>query len=129
MQNKISYSDIDLTFTIHPVKGDIVLSTNDQAVKRAIKNLIMTAFYERPFHPEIGSSLRKMLFEPMSPISLSYIRKEIYDVITNFEPRAKIIDIIVDTTPDYNAVVITIKFYILSITTPIVLQILLDRVR
>ena len=57
-----TYIDLDLDFTRHPVTNDVVKITDVEAVKRSVKNLINTQFYERPFHPELGCGVRDMLF-------------------------------------------------------------------
>ena len=84
------FTDIDLTFNKQPGKGDIVLSYDDQAVIRSVRNLLQTRFYERPFQPELGSNLNSLLFELISPITASALETEIRNVISNFESRANI---------------------------------------
>jgi phage baseplate assembly protein W len=123
------YSDIDLTFTMHPVKKDIVLSIDDQAIARAVRNLILTNHYERPFHPEIGSNVRKMLFEPISPLTANYLQREIEDTIKNYEPRVKIQQVVVQVNPDSNSYSAIISFYINNRTQPSTLNLVLQRLR
>jgi len=123
------YSDIDLTFTMHPVKKDIVLSIDDQAIARAVRNLILTNHYERPFHPEIGSNVRKMLFEPISPLTANYLQREIEDTIRNFEPRVRLQQVVVQTEPDSNAYSAIISFFINNNTAPTTINFVLQRLR
>ena len=123
------YSDIDLTFTMHPVKKDIVTSVDDQAVIRSVRNLIMTNHYERPFHPEIGSNVRKMLFEPISPLTANYLQREIEDTIKNFEPRVKLQQVIVQVEPDANYYSAIISFFINNRTEPTTVNLILQRLR
>jgi phage baseplate assembly protein W len=85
-----TYSDLDLNFTIHPVKKDINRVTGDMAVISSIKNLILTNHYERPFQPNIGSNIRRLLFENMDNITASSIENEIRQTVLNYEPRANI---------------------------------------
>jgi phage baseplate assembly protein W len=127
IQNR--YSDLDLTFTIHPIKKDIVLSVDDQAVIRSIRNLVLTNHYERPFHPEIGSNVRKLLFEPISPLTANYIQREIEDTIRNYEPRAKLQQVIVQIEPDANFYSAIISFYINNRTEPTTINFVLQRLR
>ena len=127
IQNR--YSDLDLTFTRHPISNDVVLSVDDQAVIRSVRNLVMTNHYERPFHPEIGSNVRKMLFEPISPLTANYIQREIEDTIRNYEPRAKIKEVIVQVDPDYNYYMAIISFFIVNRTEPITINFVLQRLR
>jgi phage baseplate assembly protein W len=84
------FSDLDLNFTIHPVRKDINRTTGDMAVINSIKNLVLTNHYERPFQPEVGSNVRRLLFENLYNITASSIEKEIEQVIKNFEPRARV---------------------------------------
>ena len=126
---KNRYSDLDLTFTMHPVKKDIVLSVDDQAVIRAVRNLIMTNHYERPFHPEIGSNVRRMLFEPISPLTANHLQREIEDTIKNYEPRVKLQQVVVQVEPDKNYYSAIIKFFINNRTEPTTLNLVLQRLR
>lgn len=127
IQNR--YSDLDLTFTRHPVKNDVVLSVDDQAVIRSIRNLVLTNHFERPFHPEIGSNVRKMLFEPISPLTANYLQREIEDTIKNFEPRAKLQQVVVQIEPDHNYYTAIISFFIINRTEPTTLNFVLQRLR
>lgn len=126
---KVVFADLDLAFNIHPVKKDLVLSTNTTAVKRALKALVLTNHYERPFHPEIGSNVIKLLFEPMTPLVENYLETEIYNTIVNFEPRVKLQSIDVNGDDEINGYVITITFYELNSTTPTTIDFLLERSR
>jgi len=89
--NVRSWSDLNLDFIAHPVSKDIVLKTDVEAIKRSVRNLIMTNRYERPFHPEIGSGVRGVLFELISPTTAVILQSEIRQVITNFEPRVDLL--------------------------------------
>ena len=75
------FSDLDLNFTIHPVRKDINRTTGDMAVINSVKNLVLTNHYERPFQPEVGSNVRRLLFENLDNITASSIEKEIEQVI------------------------------------------------
>lgn len=130
MQNKdIIYSDLDLTFNIHPVKQDLVMSINEKAVIRSVRNLVLTNHYERPFQSEIGSNVKKMLFEPITSLTENYVQREIYNVVTTFEPRAKNVFVQVKGYPDENALRANIVFYIENSTAPVVVDMLLERSR
>ena len=126
---KNRYIDLDLTFTRHPVKNDLVLSVDDKAVIRSVRNLILTNHYERPFHPEIGSNVRKMLFEPISPLTANYLQREIEDTIKNFEPRVRLQQVVVQTEPDSNAYSAIISFFINNNTAPTTINFVLQRLR
>ncbi len=129
LQDNIIWTDLDLTFQLHPVKKDLVLSTNDLAITRAVKNLVLTNHYESPFHPEIGSNIRAMLFEPATPLTAAFIQQEIKNTIQNFEPRVKLINISVETSQDENSYEVTIQYYIENQAIPSIVTFLLERTR
>ena len=124
------YSDIDLFFWPKTGSKDISKVIDVTAVKRSVRNLILTNPYEKPFHPEIGSGVRGVLFEPMTPITAYVLTMKIEEVIVSFEPRARLIG--VRTTPnlDNNAYEVTIEFYVVNAPTELVnMEVLLERVR
>jgi len=124
-----AFSDLDLNFTIHPVKKDINRYTNDTAVVNSIKNLILTNHYERPFQPNIGSNVRRLLFENMDTITATTLEQEIKQTIQNYEPRATISAI--GVSPDYenNGFKVYMEFYVVNRTTPITINFFLERIR
>lgn len=123
------YSDIDLGFSANPVTGDVIMVTNETAIKRAVRNLVMTSFYERPFHPEIGSNVSRLLFEPMSNATAFEIRASLIDTITNYEPRVKVQGITVTMQPDTNQYEISITFEIIGYVNPTTITLFVEKVR
>ena len=93
------YKDLDLNFGRNPVTNDVNKLTDVEAVKRSVRNLINTNHYERPFHPEIGSDVRAMLFEPMTPLTALNLQRKVGEVLNNFEPRIKLEQIIAKPEP------------------------------
>jgi len=128
-RNARIFSDLDLNFTAHPVTKDIVRKYDDNAIKQSLKNLILTSNYERPFHSEIGSQVRSLLFEPASPMLAVSMRKAIFDLVNNFEPRVELIDVVVDFNPDGNTLYVTITFKIVNTERPLTLDLVLERTR
>ena len=124
-----AYSDLDLNFTIHPVKKDINRYTNEVAVVNSIKNLILTNHYERPFQPDIGSNVRRLLFENMDTVTATTLEKEITQTIRNYEPRANISKINVSPDYDNNGFKVYMEFYVVNRTTPITINFFLERIR
>ena len=124
-----AYSDLDLNFTIHPVKKDINRYTNEAAVVNSIKNLILTNHYERPFQPDIGSNVRRLLFENMDTVTAITLEKEIEQTIRNYEPRANISKINVSPDYDNNGFKVYMEFYVVNRTTPITINFFLERIR
>jgi phage baseplate assembly protein W len=124
-----AYSDLDLNFTIHPVKKDINRYTNETAVVNSIKNLILTNHYERPFQPDIGSNVRRLLFENMDTITATTLEKEIQQTIKNYEPRANISRLNVSPDYDNNGFKVYMEFYVVNRTSPITINFFLERIR
>lgn len=127
--SKIYYSDLDINLDKHPISGDVIRSVNDLAVVRAIKNLVLTDFYERPFKPTVGCNVRKLLFENFTVDTQEIVRQTIIDTIREFEPRCNNIDVKVTPYEDQNALTITIIFSLINREEPITLDFYLDRIR
>ena len=124
------YSDIDLFFGPKVGSKDVSKITDFTAVKRSVRNLILTNPYEKPFHPEIGSGVRDILFEPMTPITAYVLTMRIEEVIENFEPRARLIGVRALPNLDNNAYEVTIEFYVVNAPTELVnMEVLLERLR
>ena len=124
-QNDISrnvrqYSDLDLFFFKKQGSGDVNRITDIEAVKRSVRNLVLTNFYEKPFHPEIGSGIRDMLFENMTPITAVVLARKVEDVIENFEPRARLIGVRALPNLDRNEYEVTIEFFVVNTPTELV---------
>ena len=124
------YADLDLFFGKKPTSKDINQVVDIQAVKRSIRNLVLTNHYEKPFHPEIGCGVRDMLFEPMTPLTAYVITRKIEEVIENFEPRARLSGIVAHPDVDRNSYECTVEFYVVNAPTELVdLTIMLERLR
>jgi len=123
------FSDLDLDFSRNTVTNDIDKIEDVNAVKRSIRNLIQTNFYERPFHPEIGSGVRQMLFEPQTPLTSTFLKRKIEEVIVNYEPRATIEQITIDDEPDKNRLKANIYFYVVNNQEPVLVSTYLERLR
>ena len=106
------YKDLNLNFGRHPVTKQINVLTDAAAVKRSVRNLVQIGEYEKPFHPEIASGVRDMLFENMTPFVSNTLRKLIEDTIINFEPRVRLAEVAVNPNFDNNQYEVTVEFYI-----------------
>ena len=124
-----TYIALDLDFTRHPVTNDVVKITDVEAVKRSVKNLINTQFYERPFHPELGCGVRDMLFENYTPMTGIFMRRKIEEVLSNYEPRASLSSIQVNEQMDRNAIDVVVNFYVLNLPNPVSVTTTLQRIR
>lgn len=124
------YSDFDVDFLPHPVTGDLLKKTGVNAVVQSIVDLVLTNHYERPFHPEIGSNVRKLLFDLMDGVTANLISEEIKDTLANFEPRAQVLNVIVSTDDTMDGYNVTIVFQVAGgISTPIEISVFLQRLR
>ena len=123
------YKDLNLNFQANIATKDIQKITDVEAVKRSVRNLIQTNHYERPFHPEIGSNLRGMLFELMTPQMNHMITKQIELLIKNYEPRCKLVQINSRPDLDRNGYSIQISFYVQNHSEPVEIQSFLERLR
>jgi len=129
-RNSQKYSDIDLFFGKNAGNTDINKITDVQAVKRSIRNLVLLNHYEKPFHPEIGSGVRDMLFELMTPVTAQILARKIQDVIENYEPRARLVGVRANPNLDRNEYNVTIEFYVVNAPTELVeLDVILERLR
>ena len=123
------YKDLNLDFSFNSATKDIQKITDVEAVKRSVRNLINLNHYEKRFHPEVGSNLRAMLFELMTPLMNHVISKQIQKLITNYEPRARLVQ--VATIPDFdrNAYNCKIFFYVVNQPEPVTVETFLERLR
>lgn len=128
-RKNIRYSDISHNLKVHPVRGDLVRLTNEDAVKRSVRNLLLTAPGERFFQPSLGAGLSQYLFENISEDTADFIREKIIETINFFEPRANVIRVDVIVKPDDNSYAANIVFSIINNPEPIILDLILERVR
>ena len=106
------YKDLNLNFTTNPVTSDVTTVTDVNAVKRSVRNLLLTNHYDRPFHPEIGSNVQALLFENFGPITGNQLARQIEELIVNFEPRANVESVECFPVPDTNTYDVRIYFYV-----------------
>ena len=124
-----TFSDLDLNFTKHPITKDVARKTGNNAIIGALRNLVFTNFYERPFNPKFGSNIRAMLFEPLDPLTGTILQKEIKILIENYEPRVSLRDIQVVADFDRNSYQVTITFFTVNSTAPLRTVLFLNRLR
>ena len=124
-----AYSDLNLNFNKNPATKEVAKLKDVEAVKRAVRNIILTNRFERPFHPEIGSDIRSLLFENMTPVVEVLLKDRIKETIDVYEPRADVTDIIVSGDSDRNEYRVQIEFRVLNVPDPIVVTEFLQRLR
>ena len=123
------YKDLNLDFQQNSATKDIQKLTDVEAVKRSVRNLISTNHYEKPFHPEIGSNLRGMLFELMSPQMNHVISKQIENLIKNYEPRCNLTQVHTQPMFDRNGYSVQISFMVNNYQEPVIVESFLERLR
>ncbi len=123
------YKDIDLAFKAKPSSGEIFKKTDASAVKQAVKTLVMTDVLEKPFLPDFGGDVRGQLFELADKGKSSIIRQNIEKTINTYEPRAKILDLVVDLQPDRHSLNVTIKFEVVNTEETVEFTTVLNRLR
>jgi phage baseplate assembly protein W len=125
----VTYKDLDLDFGRNMATNDVNKLTDVNAVKRSVRNLINTSHYDRPFHPELGSSVRSMLFEPMSPLTALNLQRKVQEVLTNFEPRIKLVQVTANPDIDRNSYRLRIYFYVVGSENLVEVETFLERLR
>ena len=123
------FKDIDLDFGRNIVTNDVNKLTDVEAVKRSVRNLVLTNHYERPFHPELGCGIRQLLFENLTPMVAIQLERKVQEVLENFVPRAQINNILARPDLDRNAYELTINFYVIGATEPVTVSTFLERLR
>ena len=125
----VVFSDFDSLFQANPITKKLNVNVNREAVKESVRNLILTDYFERPFRSDIGCSIRSYLFELFSPALKQTMENAVIEVINNFEPRADVLDVLVEDRSDLNAISVTVAFQIRNDVTPVVIDVILERVR
>lgn len=123
------YSDLDLDFKTHPVTSDVTKIFNDEAVRRSVRHLLLLGEYEKPFHPEIGSRVLGLLFEPLTPMTASLIRNAINETINNNEPRVTILFLQVTPVFDDNGFRVFLQVQIENQIEPVNIELFLEKLR
>lgn len=127
---EVVFSDVNVTFTPHPVTGKLPVLKNADAVKRAVRNLILTNFGERQYEPLYGGNIRAMLFENADdPLLQDQLKRQIEGAIKNYEKRARVESVAVTVRPDSNLLAIRIRFMIVNQRFPVDLEVAIERVR
>ena len=127
--NSIVYKDFDLNMRCHPITGKLFIKKNDESLKQALKNLILTDLYERPFRSDFGSNIREALFEHYTASTESELKDNIETAIENYEPRIDVLNIILSGDPDSHSLTASIVFRGKNSTVVSEATISLDRIR
>ena len=123
------YKDLNLDFQQNTATKDIQKMLDVESVKRSVRNLINLNHYEKPFHPEIGSNLRALLFENITPQISHFIGKQIELLIRNYEPRCRLVQVNTQPMFDRNGYACQISFYVVNHSQPVQVETFLERLR
>lgn len=113
-----SFKDISMSFKFNPLSGDLIALKNENAIARAVRNIVLTTPGEKIFDPDFGSSVSEILFENVDDITAVAIQDEIKSSLQNYEPRVEIIDVIVDPNFDENQFDVVITYRIVGVDIP-----------
>ena len=123
------YKDLNLDFQQNTATKDIQKIEDVESVKRSVRNLINLNYYEKAFHPEIGSNLRGLLFENITPQISHYIGKQIELLIKNYEPRCRMVEVVNRPDIDKNGYSVSVSFYVINTPNPVQVETFLERLR
>lgn len=123
------FGDLDLNIIPHPITKDVIVKVNENAVRRAISNLLSLKKFEKPFHPEISSGVQDLLFENPSPVVFSVLKRNIEEAIRTYEPRVQNLSIAFENDIDNNGLNISIKFTVVNRPQVFETNIFLERTR
>ncbi len=123
------FRDFDIGMKTHPVTGKLVIKKNSESIRQAVKNLILTNKFERPFRPNFGSDIASRLFDLYDPSTDENIKFDVRIAMENYEPRAELLDVGVFSDPDSNEIRINVVFRPLNSTVPTNAVITLERAR
>lgn len=123
------YSDFKKDLEVNLLTDDLAITRDEDAVKEAMRNLMLTDRGERLMQPNLGAGLKELLFENLTPATLELIKDRVKTTLELYEPRADIIDVIVAGSLDENEVYVTVRFYINNREQPVTLDVILERTR
>lgn len=129
VSRKKPWRDLDLSLKIHPIRKDIIPLKDDAAIKNAVRNLLVSNFYERPFQDDLGANLRGLLFEPAGIITTIQLRDSIRRVLNKYEPRIAVTTIDITDLSQDNSYKIKVKFKIKEYDSAEAVEIILRRLR
>jgi len=124
-----TYSDFNTSLATHPIKKDLSLKTDVNAVIQSIKNLLLTNKGERLMQPNVGTNIRQLLFENFTPQTTTLLKQFIAETIDNHEPRASLLDVTVSPDDDNNSLLVSLIVEVINNQDPVTLNLVLERIR
>ena len=128
VKKRVHFADFKTDFDVVNYR-DLQLTTNEQAIIQSIRNLINTNFNERLYNPSFGCDIRSLLFENITPQTEALAQEKIITAIENFEPRARINEVLIEGVPEDNALYVSISVTVINKQDPILLEFVLTRIR
>jgi len=129
MAKKNKYRDINLSFDRNPVTGDILIATDVEAIKKSLRNLILTNFFEIPFAPDKGSNIQGSLFENFSPLTAEFLKQKLRELIDRYEPRVECTRVVIIQRDDHHSLEITLYFRIRNLQLEEQFTVFVERTR
>ena len=117
-RTSLGFKDISASFQINPLNDDLIALKNENAIARALKNLVLTVPGEKPFQPDVGSNVYALLFENFDKLTAESIKSEIENTVNNFEPRVRLNKVTVEPNFDSYEFNVTVQYYIVGIDVP-----------
>ena len=109
-----NFKDLANSFLRNPITKDLTVLKDQQAVKQAMKNLVLTSPGEKLFQPDVGSKVFQLLFEPLDPFTVDTLRDEITDTLRNYEPRIEVISVEISAEDDYHQLRVDVEYRIVG---------------
>tara|TARA_Y100000004_G_scaffold80978_1_gene91004 strand:- start:116 stop:535 length:420 start_codon:yes stop_codon:yes gene_type:complete len=122
-----SFKDFPINFAKNPFTDDLSVVSNENSIKQAVKNLILTAPGEKPFQPLVGSSVRDLLFEPLDAFTVDTLTDEITQTINQYEPRVKLTNVIVTPIEESNKINVSIEYQVVGLPIVETIEFVLQR--
>lgn len=122
-----SFKDFSVNFARNPFTDDLSVVNNDNSIKQAVKNIILTSPGEKPFQPLVGSSVNRLLFEPLDAFTADAIAEEIRTTINQYEPRVKLTNVEVTPINEGNKLNVSLEYKIVGLPIVETIEFVLQR--
>ena len=128
LQQTRVYKDVSFTMDKHPLSNELLTRKDAESIRQAVKNLLLLRRGDKPFHPEIYSPIYDFLFENIAGPEIFVLRGEIENILAQYEPRFVVDDLTADF-PTPNNINLNLVGHIVNTTSPLTINVLLDRYR
>ena len=118
---------MSIGFARNPLQMTSPAVSNENSIKQAVKNLILTVPGEKPFQPLVGSRVTSLLFEPLDGFTADAIQDEIINTINQYEPRVKLTDVVVTPIYEGNKLNVVIEYQVVGLPIVETIEFVLQR--